>query len=56
MHVYNAIMVLKEILPVFPMNAVANDTGNILEVAMKGLVEKEERENLKILARAFVFF
>lgn len=55
MHVYNAIVVLKEILPVFPLNAVSND-GHLVDATMKTMVEKEERENLKILGRASVYF
>jgi len=51
MHVYNAIIVLKEILPVFPLAAVA-DAGPAIDTAVEKLLEKEERGDLKILARA----
>ncbi len=52
MHVYNAIIVLKEILPVFPLSAITPDTGAQLDIAMDQFVEKEERGDLKILGRA----
>jgi len=32
MHVYNAIIVLKEILPFFPLSAVAQETGALLDL------------------------
>lgn len=51
MHVYNAIIVLKEILPVFPLAAV-NDSGSSLDRVMDQFIETEERGDLKILARA----
>ncbi|OBZ76414.1 THO complex subunit 2 [Grifola frondosa] len=53
MHVYNAIIVLKEILPVFPVAAVNEFSGPTLARAMERLLEKEERGDLKILARAY---
>ena len=53
MHVYNAIIVLKEILPVFPLAYVGLDTGSQLDAALEKLLEKEERGDLKILARAY---
>lgn len=52
MHVYNAIVVLKEILPVFPMAAVAPYMGMRLDNAINTFVEKEERGDLKILGKA----
>jgi THO complex subunit 2 len=54
MHVYNAIIVLKEILPVFPLADVSPDTGTTLDQAMDKFVETEERGDLKILGRAYV--
>jgi THO complex subunit 2 len=54
MHVYNAIIVMKEILPVFPLSAVL-DTGASLDSAMDRFLETEERGDLKILGRAYVF-
>lgn len=54
MHVYNAIIVMKEILPVFPLAAVF-DTGASLDSAIDRLLETEERGDLKILGRAYVF-
>jgi THO complex subunit 2 len=55
MHVYNAIIVLKEILPVFPLSAVMDLTGPPLNQVIETFIEKEERGDLKILARAYVF-
>lgn len=55
MHVYNAIIVMKEILPFFPLAAVT-DTGASLDVAMDRFLETEERGDLKILGRAYVLF
>lgn len=52
MHVYNAIIVLKEILPVFPVAAVNEFAGNMLHVAMERFLDKETRGDLKILGRA----
>lgn len=51
MHVYNAIIVLKEILPVFPLAAVG-DAGPAIDTVMEKFLEKEERGDLKILGRA----
>ncbi|KAI0082601.1 hypothetical protein K474DRAFT_1655406 [Panus rudis PR-1116 ss-1] len=53
MHVYNAIIVLKEILPVFPVAAVTEYMGSKLDIAMQRFLEKEERGDLKILGRAY---
>lgn len=51
MHVYNAIIVLKEILPVFPLAACA-ENGSLIDQVMQTFLEKEERGDLKILGRA----
>jgi THO complex subunit 2 len=51
MRVYNAIVVMKEILPVFPMAAVL-EIGASLDRAMQDFLETEERGDLKILGRA----
>ncbi|KAE9385705.1 hypothetical protein BT96DRAFT_1006795 [Gymnopus androsaceus JB14] len=53
MRVYNAIIVLKEILPFFPLSAVAQETGAQLDKTMDQFLEKEERGDLKILGRAY---
>ncbi|THH02395.1 hypothetical protein EW026_g445 [Hermanssonia centrifuga] len=53
MHVYNTIIVLKEILPVFPLAAVNETSGATLDAAIDRFVEKEERGDLKILGRAY---
>ncbi|KAL4082005.1 transcription factor/nuclear export subunit protein 2-domain-containing protein [Scleroderma yunnanense] len=52
MHVYNSIIVLKEILPVFPMAAVG-EYGPVIDSMIEKLVENEERGDLKILGRAY---
>ncbi|KAL0063115.1 THO2 plays a role in transcriptional elongation [Marasmius tenuissimus] len=53
MHVYNAIIVLKEILPVFPVASVYIEGGALLDRAVDQFQEKEDRDNLKILAKAY---
>lgn len=53
MHVYNAIIVLKEVLPVFPVAAASGTAGYSLVTVIDRLLEKEERGDLKILARAY---
>ncbi|GLB33487.1 putative THO complex subunit 2 N-terminus [Lyophyllum shimeji] len=52
MHVYNAIIVMKELLPVFPLSAVT-DTGAAIDAAMDRFLENEDRGDLKILGRAY---
>ena len=52
MHVYNAIIVLKEILPVYPVGNIVEFSGPALDAAISRLLQKEERGDLKILARA----
>jgi THO complex subunit 2 len=54
MHVYNAIIVLKEILPVFPLATVVPDPGPAINTAVDQLLETEERGDLKILGKAYV--
>ena len=53
MHVYNAIIVLKEVLSVFPVAAASGTAGYSLVTVLDRLLEKEERGDLKILARAY---
>ncbi|KAJ7755620.1 transcription factor/nuclear export subunit protein 2-domain-containing protein [Mycena maculata] len=53
MRVYNTIIVLKEILPVFPLADISPDTGGLLNQAIEKFLETEERDNLKILGRAY---
>ncbi|KAH9899792.1 transcription factor/nuclear export subunit protein 2-domain-containing protein [Cubamyces lactineus] len=53
MHIYNAIIVLKEILPVFPIAAINEFGGANLARAIERFLEKEERGDLKILGRAY---
>ncbi|KAI0776038.1 transcription factor/nuclear export subunit protein 2-domain-containing protein [Trametes elegans] len=53
MHIYNAIVVLKEILPVFPLASVTEFGGAHLARSMERFLQKEERGDLKILGRAY---
>ncbi|PIL37228.1 hypothetical protein GSI_00921 [Ganoderma sinense ZZ0214-1] len=53
MHVYNTIIVLKEILPVFPVASVYEFSGLNLSRAIEKFLETEERGDLKILGRAY---
>ena len=52
MHVYNAIIVLKEILPVFPVADVTS-VGPDIQSTIDKLIETETRDDLKIIARAY---
>lgn len=52
MHVYNAIIILKEIISVFPLADVIN-VGAEIDAVMNNLIETEDRGDLKILARAY---
>ena len=54
MHVYNAIIVMKELLPVFPLAAVT-DIGASIDAAVDRFLETEDRGDLKILGRAYVY-
>jgi THO complex subunit 2 len=56
MHVYNAVLVLKEIIDVFPMAAVNDVVGSLIDLEMQRLTQSEERGDLKILARAYVIY
>ena len=49
MQIYNAIIVLKEILPFYPMAKVTPTTGPKIEEALETFLEDEERGDLKIL-------
>ena len=52
MRVYNAILVLKEIIEVFPIASVFDNAGPNIDAEMQRIVQTEERGDLKILARA----
>ncbi|KAI0729395.1 transcription factor/nuclear export subunit protein 2-domain-containing protein [Fomitopsis betulina] len=54
MNVYNAIIVLKEVLPVFPIGIVNKDSGTAINNQMEKFIEKETRGDLKILGRAYM--
>ena len=51
MHVYNAIVVLKEILEVFPL-AEINPSGNSINAAISTILKTEKRSDLKVLAQS----
>lgn len=50
MHVYNAVLIMKEIIDVFPLASVNEVAGSNLGRVMQRLVQHEERGDLKILA------
>lgn len=52
MSVYNAIIILKEVLPVFPIGVVQKESGSAICNQMEKFLEKETRGDLKILGRA----
>ena len=54
MHVYNALLVLKEIIEVFPLALVNDVVGSKVDLEVQKLVETEERGDVKALARAYV--
>ena len=54
MRVYNTIMVLKEILPVFPVASVFEYSGIAITRSIEKLLENESRNDIKILANAYV--
>lgn len=56
MHVYNAVIVLKEILPMYPVATMNERAGITLNLAIERFLEKEERGDLKILGKAYVFW
>ena len=51
MHVYNSIVVLKEVLGVFLLISVS-DAGVSINAAMDHLIETEDQGDLKILAQS----
>lgn len=53
MHVSNAIIVLKEILPVFPLGIINSSTGQFLDDALQKLLANEKRGDIKILATSY---
>lgn len=53
MHIHNAIVVLQEILPFFPVATVNSASGKAISEAMTKCIEAEHREDLKILAGAY---
>lgn len=53
MRVYNAILVLKEIIEVFPLMSINDAAGSLVYLEIEKVVQTEERGDLKILARAY---
>ena len=53
MHIYNSLVVLKEILPMFPIAAVHETAGPTLQHAIDRFLEKEKRNDLKVFGNAF---
>ncbi|KAL1743555.1 transcription factor/nuclear export subunit protein 2-domain-containing protein [Schizophyllum fasciatum] len=53
MHIYNTIIVLKEILPVFPLSSVNDTCGVKLMAAVDKAIGDEKRGDLKILGKAY---
>jgi len=54
MHVYNAIVVMKEILGVFPLSTTSEAAGVFIDQAIDKFLEDETRGDLKILAKSYV--
>ncbi len=54
MHVYNTILVLKEIIEFFPIASVNEVVGSLIDLEIQRLSQSEERGDLKVLARAYV--
>ena len=53
MHVYNAIVVMKEILPVFPVASVHDSAGVQVDAVIEKFLKEEERADLKILGMSY---
>ena len=41
------------ILPVFPLGAIHASTGKFLDNALQGLLDKEKRDDIKLLATSY---
>lgn len=52
MHVRNAIIVLTEVLPVFPLKEVSHNSGPAILNAVRQLLEKEARPDLFNMAQS----
>lgn len=53
MHVSNSILVLKEILPVFPLGIIHEGAGKFLDETLQNLLLVEKRGDIKILATSY---
>ncbi|KAH7100543.1 transcription factor/nuclear export subunit protein 2-domain-containing protein [Auriculariales sp. MPI-PUGE-AT-0066] len=56
MSVYNSIVILNELSDVMPLAEISQGSGDIIFKTVKDCVDKENREDLKILAQAQVHF
>ncbi|KZW03863.1 hypothetical protein EXIGLDRAFT_715906 [Exidia glandulosa HHB12029] len=54
MQIYNAIIILKELLPVMPRTDTNFAIGTSIHDCMKRCIAKETREDLKVLAQAYM--
>jgi hypothetical protein len=52
MHIRNAIIVLTEVLPVFPLKEVSHNSGPAIINAVRELLEKETRPDLFNMAQS----
>lgn len=52
MHIRNAIIVLTEVLPVFPLKDVSHNSGPAIINAVRQLLEKETRPDLFNMAQS----
>ena len=53
MHVYNSIIILQELSPVFPVASVNDHAGPALAITIERFLEKEDRADLKVIGSAF---
>lgn len=53
MHVSNSILVLKEILPVFPLGMIQASAGQFLDDTLQNLLSEEKRGDIKLLATSY---
>ncbi|KAI0091900.1 transcription factor/nuclear export subunit protein 2-domain-containing protein [Irpex rosettiformis] len=53
MHVYNSLVVLKEVLPIFPCAAVLDSAGSTIQHTVDRFLEKEKRGDLRIFGNSY---
>lgn len=54
MHIYNALLVLKELLGVFPRAEVFDTAGVVIKNVVESILKEEKRGDLKILGKSYV--